>query len=156
MTDAEQILAIYRPIVSDTAISFELSVPTIEDMRGRIETTLQTHAWLVAQGPHGIDGYAYASKHRPRQAYQHSVEVSAYVREGCRGQRIATTLYQQLFDALQVREFHFAFAGIALPNESSVALHRSMGFSEIGVFREVGYKFGKWHDVQWWQRKIQP
>lgn len=152
--DAEDVLTIYRPIVEKTAISFELTVPTIDEMRQRIQSSVESHGWLVAHDNNEVVGYAYASKHRPRQAYQFSVEVSAYVRGDRQGLGIARDLYETLFEELKQRHFHYAFAGIALPNEASIALHQSLGFESIGVFRDVGFKFEKWHDVQWWQRKI--
>lgn len=153
-SDAEDVLTIYKPIVNETAVSFELTAPTIEQMRQRIQSSLETHGWLVAQDNNEVVGYAYASTHRPRQAYQFSVEVSAYVRPDKQGQGLARDLYQRLFAQLRQRQFHYAFAGIALPNDASIAFHQSMGFESIGVFRDVGFKFEKWHDVQWWQREI--
>jgi len=154
VNDAENVLSIYSPVVQETAISFELTVPAVDEMRRRIQSALQTHAWLVAETNGELAGYAYGSAHRPRQAYQFSVEVSAYVNAHHRGQGVARALYQALFEALRQQQCHCAFAGIALPNDPSIALHRSMGFQRIGVFREVGYKFDRWHDVDWWQLRL--
>lgn len=155
--DAQDIQAIYAPIVASTAISFELEPPTVEEMRERIVKTLAQLPWLVSEDAEGrIRGYVYASKHRERAAYQWSVDVTAYVREDARGLGIGKTLYAELQRQLVRLGYFQAFAGIALPNEASVALHESMGFQPIGVYRNVGHKRGAWHDVGWWQLALQP
>lgn len=151
--DAAAVAEIYAPIVVRTPISFEEEVPDAAEMRGRIRKTLETYPWLVWDS-RPIAGYAYATVHRARPGYRWSVEVSAYVREEMRGRRIARSLYAALFRILRAQGFHRAFAGIALPNDASVALHRNCGFEPIGVFHEIGYKLGSWHDTQWWQRDI--
>lgn len=155
--DAEAIHAIYAPIVAATVISFELDVPTVDEMRGRIATTLERFPWIASEDDDGrLDGYVYASRHRERAAYQWAVDVTAYVREDRRGRGIGKRLYLRLFDALATLGYHQAFAGIALPNDASVALHESVGFTYLGTYRDVGYKLGAWHDVGWWQRTLRP
>jgi phosphinothricin acetyltransferase len=155
LTDAEAVTAIYGPVVRDTAISFELEPPSIEDMRARIASTVQKLPWLVSLDEHGsVDGYAYASKHRERAAYQWAVDVTAYVREDARGQGVGKRLYVRLFAELARLGYFQAFAGIALPNDASVALHESVGFEPLGVYRKVGYKHGAWRDVGWWQKEL--
>jgi phosphinothricin acetyltransferase len=101
-----------------------------------------------------ILGYAYAGAHRARPAYRWSVDVSAYVAEGGRRQGIGRMLYERLLLLLQRQGYHAAFAGIALPNPASVGLHEAVGFVPLGVYRDVGFKLGAWHDVGWWQRRI--
>ena len=154
LSDAEQISAIYLPIVKDTSISFETDPPDGDEIARRISTILATHEWLVAYDQNGIAGYTYASQYRPRHAYRYAVETTAYVHERCRGQGVGKSLYEELFKSLISLDFHVAYAGISLPNPASVALHRAVGFESIGVFQEAGMKFGKWHDVSWWQRKL--
>lgn len=149
--DAEDVLAIYAPIVRDTFISFELVPPTVAQMRERIESTVEVLPWLVAEEEQRVVGYAYASRYRERAAYQWSVEVSAYVREDARRSGVARRLYSALLGVLKDLSYRTALAGIALPNEASVAFHESMGFERVGVYRKVGYKMGTWHDVGWWQ-----
>jgi len=153
--DAEQIAAIYRPIVLETAISFETTPPTASEIAQRIERAQEHHSWLVAESGNAIAGYAYGSLHRARPAYQKSVEVSAYVAPDQQGHGVGRALYGALFERLSALGFHQAFAGIALPNEASISLHQSVGFVSVGVFREVGRKFDRWHDVSWWQRAIE-
>ncbi len=153
--DAPGIQAIYAPIVADTVISFEERPPSVEEMAERITGTLENYPYLVAEGGEGqVLGFAYAGPHRTRAAYRLSVDVTAYVSAEARGLGIGKALYKELLSALTTRGFHAAFAGIALPNEASLALHRSVGFEAVGVYREVGFKFGKRHDVSWWQRLL--
>lgn len=153
--DADAITAIYAPMVLNTSISFELVPPSVDEMRNRIVETLKELPWLVCDDEQGaVAGYVYAGKHRERPAYQWSVDVTAYVREDCRGQGVGKRLYQTLFNELSALGYCQAFAGIALPNDASVALHESVGFRPIGVYRKVGFKLGAWHDVGWWQKQI--
>ena len=155
--DADAIQAIYAPVVRDTAISFELEPPTVEEMRGRILSTITAHLpWLVcAEEAGAVIGYVYASKHRERAAYQWSVDVTVYVHAQHRGRGIGKALYGRLFELLIDAGYCQAFAGIALPNAESVALHESLGFSPIGVYQNVGFKHGAWRDVGWWQKELQ-
>ncbi len=152
--DAEGILAIYAPIVRQTTISFELEAPTVEEMRKRIETTLPRLPWLVCEADAQVMGYAYASKHRERAAYQWSVDVSVYVAEGARGRGLGRKLYTPLLGILEDLGYYSALAGIVLPNPASVGLHETMGFRPIGVYHNIGYKLGAWRDVGWWQRQL--
>jgi phosphinothricin acetyltransferase len=154
--DAEAMQAIYAPIVAGTIISFELEPPSVDEMRRRIAYTLPSLPWLVHLDEAGaLNGYVYASKHRERAAYQWSVDVSAYVRADTRGQGVGARLYRALFDELVALGYCQAFAGITLPNAPSIALHESVGFRPLGVYRKAGYKLGAWHDVGWWQRELQ-
>ena len=152
--DAAGVLAIYAPIVRDTAISFELVPPTLSEMQQRIEKTLTEFPWLVAEAEQNVVGYAYASRHRTRAAYQWSVDVSVYVRADARGRGIARALYRALLRLLEELSYCTALAGIALPNEASVRFHEAMGFRPVGTYRNVGFKLGTWHDVGWWQRPL--
>jgi len=155
--DADDIIAIYAPIVLTTTISFELEPPSVEEMRAKITATLQRWPWLVSIDDDGrVNGYVNAGKHRDPGAYQWSVNTSVYIREDSRGQGVGKKLYLALFDELKRLGYFRAFAGIALPNEASIALHESVGFEPIGVYSAVGYKFGAWRDVGWWQRALQP
>jgi L-amino acid N-acyltransferase YncA len=152
--DAAAVQAIYAPIVEHTAISFEEEPPTAAEMARRIADYSATHAFLVAEIGGEVVGYAYGSPHRARAAYRHSAEVSAYVAEDARRTGVGRALYTELLAILTEQGFHAAFAGIALPNPGSVALHEAVGFTPIGVFHQVGFKFGGWHDVGWWERLL--
>ena len=152
--DAEAIAAIYRPIVADTAISFETNPPGPAEMEWRIAATLPFAPWLVYEEHGKIAGYAYGSRHRERAAYQWSVDVSVYVDDAFRRRGIGSALYTALFPQLRLQGFFAAHAGITLPNAGSVGLHESLGFVPVGVYRGVGYKLSAWHDVGWWQRSL--
>ena len=154
--DAAAILAIYAPIVRETAISFEVEPPTLAEMAERIAQTLRHLPWLVCDRQGEVLGYVYASTHRARAAYQWSVDVTVYIQQEARRTGIGRALYTALFELLAGQVFFQCFAGITLPNPASVGLHESLGFQPIGVYRSVGYKLGAWHDVGWWQRDLQP
>lgn len=154
--DAAAIQAIYDPIVRETIISFELAPPTIAEMQQRIAKTLATLPWLVSETAGSIQGYAYASRHRERAAYQWSVDVSVYVHEQWRGRGVGRALYTALFAVLRSLGYFNVYAGIALPNPGSVALHEALGMTKIGIYAHAGYKLSGWHDVGWWQGTLQP
>jgi L-amino acid N-acyltransferase YncA len=154
--DAGQILAIYAPIVRETPISFEVEPPTVAAMRQRISDTLACFPWLVCEGAGELLGYAYGSRHRGRAAYDWSAEVSVYVHASARRSGVGRDLYRTLFEILRLQGFCNALAGATLPNPASVGLHESLGFQPVGIYRSVGYKFGAWHDVGWWQLSLRP
>ena len=149
--DAEAIAAIYRPVVESTAISFETVAPGGDEIARRLAATLATHPWLVCEIGGRMAGYAYATTHRVRAAYQWSVDTSVYVDAAFRRSGVGRGLYRSLFAILAAQGFFNAFAGIALPNAASVALHEAVGFEPLGVYRRVGFKLSAWHDVGWWQ-----
>ncbi len=153
---AAEILALYRPFVNGTIVSFELAAPGLDEMRQRITTNLKKWPWLVCELDGQLAGYVYATKHRDRAAYQWAVDVSAYVHPQYQRAGIGRALYISLFSLLRLQGFYNAYAGIALPNPASVGLHEAVGFRQVGIYRQVGYKLGGWHDVGWWQRQLQP
>jgi L-amino acid N-acyltransferase YncA len=152
--DAEACAAIYRPNVTESWVSFETDAPDRFEMASRIADYGSSHAWFVAESDGCVVGYAYASPHRSRAAYSTSVDVAVYVDPRFAKKGIGRGLYEALFAALRVKDFHAAFAGIALPNAASIALHETAGFSHLGIYREVGWKMGGWRDVGWWQRLL--
>ena len=152
--DTDALLAIYAPFVERTAVSFETVVPSVEEFAARIDKSNSRWAWLVAERDGSLLGYAYGSTHRERAAYRWSVETSAYIDPRFQRQGIGKGLYLALLTVLADMGYCNAFAGATLPNDASIALHRSVGFEPIGVFKSIGRKFGKWHDVSWMQRKL--
>lgn len=153
--DAEVLREIYAPSVLHTHTSFEVEVPSASEMGRRIRTTTETHPWLVAEDGGVVVGYAYATRHMERAAYAWSVNVSVYVAASHHGRGVGKRLYRALFEELRARGFVNAFAGVALPNEASVALHTSVGFVPVGTYRHVGFKHGRWHDTAWFQLTLQ-
>ena len=149
--DAATCCKIYAPFVTDNWVSFELAVPTPAEMAKRIADCQSSHGWLIAEVDGMIAGYAYGSPHRTRQAYQTSCDVAVYIDPRHARQGVGRSLYGSLLPHLRDRGFHAAFAGIALPNPGSIALHVSCGFTPVGIYREVGWKMGGWRDVGWWQ-----
>ena len=156
--DASACAAIYAPYVEGTVISFEQVAPSVELMGERITSALATHAWLVLEDP--VDGqvlgYAYGGPYKERAAYAWSCEVSVYVDRGRQRSGHGRALYLALFERLARRGYRTAVAGMTLPNPASQGLHRSMGFEDVGTWREIGWKSGAWHDVHWMQRSLVP
>jgi phosphinothricin acetyltransferase len=152
--DAEACAAIYAPYVTDTAITFENDPPLPAEMAVRVATAIRTHAWVVLETQGRIVGYAYAGLFNSRTAYRWSCEVSVYLERGLRRTGGGRVLYNALFDRLAERGFRTAVAGMTLPNDASVGLHRAMGFEPVGTYRRIGWKHGTWHDVAWVQRTI--
>jgi phosphinothricin acetyltransferase len=149
--DAIACLAIYRPYVEGTAITFETSVPRPSEMAVRIRASRDTHEWLVLEHHDALIGYAYAHEFNPRTAYQWSAETSIYLTESQQRRGGGSKLYAQLLRRLTERGYRRAFAGITQPNLASNAFHQSFGFQAAGLFRNVGWKDGRWHDVSWMQ-----
>jgi phosphinothricin acetyltransferase len=152
--DAGACAAIYAPYVTDTAVSFEDHPPEPEDMARRIAGAVRTHAWLVLEEQGRVVGYAYGGPFRSRAAYDWSCEVSVYLERGRRRTGGGRVLYEALLARLAERGFRTVVAGMTLPNDASVGLHRAMGFEEVGTFRRLGWKHGRWHDVAFVQRAI--
>ena len=153
-TDADQIAAIYAPFVRDTAVSFESTPPDADEIRTRMASAHGKYPWLVAVDGDTVLGYVYAGAHRARDGYRWAVDVSAYVAEHARNRGIGKHLYAELLEILQRQGYYVAFAGIALPNDASIALHRAVGFTPLVVYEAIGFKLGAWHDVSWWQRRL--
>lgn len=154
-TDAAAICAIYQHYVLNTSISFEEEPVTSLDMAQRIQDVGAELPWLVFQRDGELLGYAYASKWRVRPAYRFAVETTVYVAAHASRQKIGSQLYQTLLDALRARPqphaVHAAIGGIALPNAASVGLHEKLGFEKVAHFKQVGWKFGDWVDVGYWE-----
>jgi phosphinothricin acetyltransferase len=150
--DAAPCAAIYEPYVRDTAISFEDRPPDANQIAERIEAF---HQWLVAEESGEVVGYAYGCEHRKRAAYRWAADVSVYVAPEHHRRGIGRALYSALLPALERQGFFIACAGVTLPNEASVALHESLGFIPVGVYRRIVYKLGSWWDVGWWQLSLQ-
>lgn len=153
--DALSMLAIYAPIVRETPISFEIEAPSEAEFKQRIYNYQKQMPWLVCEIDDELVGYAYATPYRTRAAYQWSVESSVYVSAKHRQRGVAKALYTSLFQLLKLQGFYNVFAAITIPNPSSIAAHESVGFSSVGVFNKIGYKFAVWHDIGWWQLSLQ-
>ena len=154
--DARAIRDIYAPFVTDSATSFETEPPDVSEMARRIDDLREKLPWLVYETGGEVIGYAYASPHRAaRKAYQWCVETSIYVHSGARKRGVGRALYVSLFELLRRQGYVNAYAGVTLPNPASVSLHESLGFRPVGVYPRIGFKFGRWHDVAWFQLRLQ-
>jgi phosphinothricin acetyltransferase len=154
VSDAPAVRDIYAPFVSDSATSFEVVPPDVSEVERRITDLRARYPWLVFESDGKVLGFAYASSHRARSAYQWDVDVSVYIDSDSQRHGIGRALYTALFALLRRLGYFNAYAGISLPNPASVGLHESLGFTPIGIFERTGFKFGQWHDVVWLQLRL--
>lgn len=151
--DAAGILAIYGPVVATSSATFEYEVPHLEDFEKRLAAIAGRFPFLVAEAPDGsLQGYAYATTHRERMAYQWAVETSVYVKEPGKG--LGRKLYDALLPQLVNRGFLWAYGVITLPNPASLALHAACGYESFATYETAGQKFGQWYDVHWMRKKL--
>ncbi len=154
-SDALAIAEIYNHYITETVITFEEEPVTASEMARRMtEVRSASLPWLVEEENGMIRGYAYAHLWRSRSAYRFTVEATVYIAPGCVGRGIGSSLYSQLLSMLQAQKIHSVIGGIALPNEASVALNEKFGLRKVAEFHEVGFKFGRWIDVGYWQRTL--
>lgn len=150
--DFKAISEIYNHYISHTVVTFEEREIDQAEISNRVGSVLSAGLWwLVTEEADRVVGYAYASKWKDRSAYLKTVEVSVYVHPDYQRKGYGASLYKALFSRLRDEGLHVAIGGIALPNPSSVKLHENFGMKKAARFREVGYKFGHWIDVGYWQ-----
>ena len=155
LDDAAAIAEIYAPFATASAVSFETEAPDAAAMRDRIEAGGGLYPWIAAEAEDGaLLGYAYAARFRERPAYRFAVETTIYLRREASGRGLGNRLYAPLLATLEAQGFTQAIAAITLPNDASVGLHERLGFTSAGVYRQVGWKLGAWHDVGLWQRPL--
>jgi phosphinothricin acetyltransferase len=153
--DAAAVAAIYNHYVLQTVVTFEEQPVSGDEMSRRIaDVQAASLPWIVAQSGGRVVGYAYASKWKARSAYRFAVETTVYLENGLGRRGVGTRLYETLFAQLKERGIHTAIGGIALPNDASIALHEKFGMQKVAHFKEVGFKFGRWVDVAYWQRHL--
>jgi phosphinothricin acetyltransferase len=155
--DAESIRQIYAPFcTAESAVSFEITPPSQNEMAERISNILPHLPWLVAEHDGRVIAYAYASPHKARAAYNWSVDLAIYAGPEARRTGIGTALCLRLFAILRVLGYYNIYAGTTLPNAASERLFLKLGFEHIAVYKHVGYKAGKWHDVAWYGLSLLP
>lgn len=156
--DLAALTEIYNHYIRETPITFDVTPMTPDERRAWLLSHPEDgpHRLVVAQRADGgeIAGYATSSAFRPKAAYATSVETSVYLAPDTGGRGIGTLLYTALFEALAAEDVHRAYAGVTLPNEASIRIHRRFGFQQIGVYEEVGRKFGTYHDVAWLEKRL--
>ena len=152
--DAQEILDIYAPYVTDTAITFVSALPSVEGIRKKMVEIKKGYPYLVCSMGGKVVGFAYADRYKPHEAYQRNAELAVYVQPGFHGRGIATALYTALFQILKSQGFYNLYALITLPNNASIALHKHFGFKELAIHKADGYKMGAWRDVLWMVYRI--
>jgi phosphinothricin acetyltransferase len=155
-SDLERLTEIYNYYVMNTPITFDLHPFSVAERCEwfRHYSASGRHRLLVAETDGLVAGYVTSSRFRPKAAYEASVETTIYLAPEATGRGMGTDLYTALFAALAEEDLHRAYAGVTLPNPASTALHRKVGFRSIGVYREVGRKFGKYWDVEWFEKPL--
>lgn len=152
--DAEAIASIYNYYIENTVITFEEDPVSADIMASRIESISARYPYLVIEDANGLIGYAYATEWKARSAYRYSTEVTVYLDHLKTGKGAGSILFSALLDEIKKTSLHVIIGGIALPNIASVALHEKFGFRKVAHFEEIGYKFGKWIDVGYWEMKL--
>ena len=154
--DLPAVTAIYNHYVEHTHVTFDVTPFSVEERRDWFERYRPSgpHRLLVATTGDDVVGYATSSEFRSKPAYAPSVETTVYCAPDVTGRGVGRLLYASLLATIAVEDVHRAYAGIALPNDASIALHRAFGFTDVGVFTEVGRKLGRWWDVLWLERAV--
>lgn len=154
--DLECLTEIYNYYIINTPITFDLEPFSVEERRGWFceHAPSGPHRLLVAEVEGTVVGYVTSSLFRPKAAYRTSVETSIYLTQETKSRGIGMQLYSALFNALAEEDVHRAYAGITLPNEASVAVHKKFGFQSVGIYHEVGRKFDKYWDVEWFEKAL--
>lgn len=157
-SDLGAISRIYDHYVESSAATFDLEPKTMAWRREWFSTFGEQGRYrlLVARGGDGVLGYASSLPHRPKAAYEPTVETTVYVAPGHTGQGVGLALYRSLLAELETEDVHRTCAGITLPNPASVRLHERCGFRHVGTFTEQGRKFGRYWDVAWYERPVPP
>ena len=154
-SDAQVIADIYNYYIAHTVVTFEEQPVSWRDILDRMAKVADSNLpWLVAADAGVVVGYAYAAKWNARSAYRHTAESTVYLSHTAVANGWGTRLYQALFDKLRLAAIHSVIGGITLPNPASVALHEKFGMKKVAHFKEVGYKFGRWLDVGYWQVEL--
>lgn len=154
--DASELAKIYAPYVTDTSVTFEYKVPTVDEFAERIRGTLKRYPYLVAEEERCIRGYAYASPFKMRAAYAWSVETSIYLCRDTKGRGIGAVLYRELEMLLRRQNVCNLCACITYPNPESIGFHEKMGYRTVAHFSSAGFKLGAWHDIVWMEKELCP
>ena len=154
--DLEALTSIYNHYVRETPITFDVEPCSVDARRSWLDGFSVTGRYrlLLAEEAGVIRGYACSHRFRLKAAYDTSIETTIYLDPKATGRGIGRRLYEALFEELASEDVHLALAGITLPNPASLALHLRLGFEPVGVFKEVGYKFGRYWDVVWMQKPV--
>lgn len=151
--DSNALLKIYSQYI-DTAITFECTLPTEQEFAERVASIIKDYPYLVCEENGQILGYAYAHRQMEREAYQWNAELSIYLDRSFTSKGLGSKLYCILIDILKLQGIKNVYGGVTVPNEKSKKLHLGLGFTSLGTYHNTGYKHNKWHDVEWFEKKI--
>lgn len=154
--DGPACAAVYAPYVTGTSISFELVPPDGTEMASRIARTIERTPWVVVEVDGVVRAYAYGSRHRDRAAYDWTVETTVYVDREFARRGLGRIAMSAVLAIIRLQGAHLAVAGVTPPNPGSVALHETLGFTRVGEFEAMGWKFGRWHGVEWFALELGP
>lgn len=159
--DAAKLVEIYRYYVEETAITFEWTVPTVEEFRSRMEQTMKKYPYIVAEVEGQLIGYAYAGAFVAREAYDRCVEATIYLHRNYRGRSVGKRMYALMEHILKRMNILNIYVCIAYPETddeylttNSAAFHAHLGWRTVGRFKKCGYKFGRWYDMIWMEKMI--
>jgi phosphinothricin acetyltransferase len=152
--DLPAILDISNHYALTSPANFAVEPEPLDAWRDSWTRTHETHPWLVAVADGTVLGFAKASPWKGRCAYDHAAETSVYLHPEHLGHGLGRRLYETLFAMIEQQGYRIAIGGITLPNPASVALHEAMGMRRAALFERIGWKFGRWHDVGYWQREL--
>lgn len=161
LDDAARLVEIYAPYITETAVSFEYDVPTVDEFKGRIKNITEKYPYLVCEKDGGVVGYVYASAYSKREAYDWTVATSIYVEKNCRRRGVGSLLYKQLEERLKKMGIENLLAGVAYCEredeyltKDSYKFHLREGYVMAGQLKDVGKKFDRYYDLLWMQKKI--
>tara|TARA_R110000868_G_scaffold330120_2_gene591034 strand:+ start:90 stop:572 length:483 start_codon:yes stop_codon:yes gene_type:complete len=149
--DAKDLVNIYNYYVVNSIVTLDLIPFSILDFEEKINAISKDFPFIVFEVQNEVLGYAYANTFRTKPAYKNTVELTVYLKHTELGKQIGKKLYSELLQQLKIQNYHVVIGGLTLPNAASVKLHETFGFEKVAHFKEVGYKFDKWHDVGFWQ-----
>ncbi|TXE12001.1 N-acetyltransferase [Seonamhaeicola algicola] len=149
--DTQQLLEIYNYYVQNSVATFDDKPLSYNVFFDKLKTINLEYPFFVFEESNTLLGFAYASKFRPKPAYQNTVESTVYIKHTAHGKNIGTQLYQALLQALKQNKYHTVLGVLTLPNEASVKLHEKFGFKKVAHLKQVGFKFDQWQDVGMYQ-----
>ena len=154
INDAQALLDIYNYYVMHTVVTFDIEPLSLEAFQNKLKTINAIYPFIVFEDKNTILGYAYASKFRPKPAYDYVVESTVYVKHDCQGKQIGTQLYAELIEQLRQAHYHTVLGVLTIPNDPSIKLHERFGFQKVAELKEIGLKFDVWQTIGIWQLQL--
>jgi phosphinothricin acetyltransferase len=151
-SDIPFICDIYNYYIKNSTATFEEDPVDETEVDKKVKEVTKNYPWIVFEENDIVTGYSYAYKWKNRAAYKNSAESAVYVHKDYFGKGMGNKLLEKLIEEVKSRNIHCLIGGIALPNEPSIALHEKFGFKKCAMFKEVGFKFGRWIDVGYWEK----